>query len=206
MCSAPDESPFSQEDRCIICPAYPHRIGGDRIEHGLEIRRYATDDSQDLARGRLLFQRLRHLGVSTSQRPILLLKFGEQPDILDRDDCLVRKGLKERDLFVRERPWRGASDRNDADGNALSQHGDAESASIADRAAQGWILELRVEIGIWYVDDRAIENCPRCSKGSGWSRWEYALCRLKRLGGVVVLRDLMHQLAVEPEERAEESV
>jgi len=95
----------------------------------------------------------------------------------------VSKSLKERDLFVRERPRRGASNRNDADGSALPQHGDAENAAIADRPAQGWILELRVELGVWYVDDRAIENCPRCAKGSGWPRREYALCRLKRLGG-----------------------
>src|SRR5262245_14731971 len=126
--------------------------------------------------------------MGLGERQVLLLQLREQPHVLNGDDGLVGEGLEEFDLFIQERPWRGASYRNGADGSALSQHGDTENASIAYRAAQGRILELRVKLGVWHVDDRAVENRPRRAKGPGWPRREYAPCRFEGLGGVVVLR------------------
>ena len=56
---------------------------------------------QDLARGRLLLQRLGQVAVP-------LLELLEQPDVLDGDDRLVREGLQQLDLVVGERPRLGA--------------------------------------------------------------------------------------------------
>ena len=68
------------------------------------------------------------------------------------------------------------------------------------------MLVLRIELDIGYVDNRALEDRPPCPEGPGWARREYAMHRLEGFGGEVVLGDQMEQLAVELEERAEESV
>ena len=69
----------------------------DRVEHGLNIRRRARDDTEDLARRRLLLQSLGEVGV-------LLLQLGEQARILDGDGGLVGEGLHQSDLTVGEQP------------------------------------------------------------------------------------------------------
>src|SRR4030095_13116901 len=70
----------------------------DRIEHGLNIRRRARDDPQNLAGRRLLLKGLSHLRVGGRKRTILLLQLLEQPDVLNGNDRLVGEGLQERDL------------------------------------------------------------------------------------------------------------
>src|SRR5262249_8929855 len=72
----------------------------DRIEDGLSVRRRARDHLEDLAGRRLLIEPLGHLGVGRRERPILLLQFLEEADVLDGDDGLVREGLDERDLSL----------------------------------------------------------------------------------------------------------
>ena len=56
----------------------------DRLEHRLDVGRRARDHPQDLARGRLLLERLQ-----------LLASRVEQAHVLDRDDRLVGEGLEE---------------------------------------------------------------------------------------------------------------
>src|SRR5262249_55874011 len=96
-----------------------------------------------------------------------------------------------------------ARHHDDADGSALPQHWDEEAAPIADHPRQACILRVELEIG--YVDNRALEDCSaRPSPPGGWPR----VCATYLLGGlgvVVVLGDLMYQLAVELKECAEEA-
>src|SRR5215467_1474644 len=68
------------------------------------------------------------------------------------------------------------------------------------------MLELRIELDIRYVDNRALEDRPARPEGSGWARRPDATRLLGGFGGIVVLGDLMEQFAVELKERAEESV
>src|SRR5215467_12417961 len=192
-------------DSTVLRAAEPHRVFDQRLEDWLEIEGRAADDLEDLARRRLLLQRLTNLRVGLGQRPILLLQFREQPHVLDGDDCLVGEGLQQLDLAIRERPGLGARYLNDADGSTLPQHGDEEAASPADRAAKGLMLVLWIEVDIGYVDNRTLEDRPAGKEGPGWARRKYAMRRLESLGSVVVLGDQMEQLAIEPIERAEES-
>jgi hypothetical protein len=74
-----------------------------RIEDGLQIGLCVADDPQDLARCRLLLQRL-------GQVPVADLQFREQPHVLDGDDRLVGEGLEQSDLPLREAPNLGTAD------------------------------------------------------------------------------------------------
>src|SRR5262244_1293608 len=103
-------------------------------------------------------------------------------------------------------PGFGARHEDDADGNTLPQHWYPKAASVADRTGQRSMLELWIELDIGYVDNRALEDRPARPEGSGWARRPDATRLLCGFGGVVVLGDLVEQLAVELKERAEESV
>lgn len=82
----------------------------------------------------------------------------EQPRVFDSDYGLVGEALEQVDLAVRERPWLGACHENDADRCAIPQHGNKETASHADRTAEGLIPVLRVDLDIRYVDNRSLED------------------------------------------------
>ena len=56
------------------------------------------------------------------------------------------------------------------------------------------------------MDNGALQDCPGGPQGPGWARRVYAMHRLEGLGGVVVMGDMVEQLAVELKEGAEESV
>jgi len=74
----------------------------DGIEHGLDVRRRTGDHPQDLARRRLLIERLGHLRMGRRERPVLLLQLREQPDVLDGDDGLVGEGLQQLQMCIGE--------------------------------------------------------------------------------------------------------
>src|SRR5713101_7952319 len=101
-----------EENRVAVAPEYPakdrvtqsHRVSHDRVEDRLDVGRRLADDPQDLARRRLLLEGLADLGVRLSERPVLLLKLREQPDVLDGDNGLVGEGLEQGDLVVGEGP------------------------------------------------------------------------------------------------------
>src|SRR6266436_1176895 len=78
----------------VVAPDYPEDrtaqdagVADDRVEHGLDIGRRARDHAKDLARRRLLLQRLREVAVAR-------LQLREQPRVLDGDDGLVGEGLE----------------------------------------------------------------------------------------------------------------
>ena len=110
----PTDLTVSATNHRITRVAQPGRALGDRIKHRLNIRRRAGDDAEDFACRRLLLQRLCQIAVA-------FLQFFEQPHVLDGNDGLVGEGFEKRDLLFRERPELGASDRDRADGDALTQ-------------------------------------------------------------------------------------
>src|ERR1044072_1298446 len=77
----------------------------DGIKHRLHIRRRAADDAEHFRCCSLMLQRLAQFSVT-------FLQFFEQPYIFNGDDCLIREGLEERDLFVRKRTDLSAADDN----------------------------------------------------------------------------------------------
>ncbi len=56
------------------------------------------------------------------------------------------------------------------------------------------------------MDNRALEDGPPCPEAPGWARRESATHLLEGFGGVVVVGDMMDQLAVKLIKRAEEPV
>src|SRR5262252_8345706 len=67
----------------------------NRVEHRLHIRLRPADHAQDVAGGGLRVER-------RGQLPVAGLQLREEPDILDGYDRLIREGLEQADLFLRE--------------------------------------------------------------------------------------------------------
>ena len=59
-----DQLAVELKERAEESVAQPHGASDDRVEHRLHVGRRAADDPQDLARRRLLFQRLRQIAVA----------------------------------------------------------------------------------------------------------------------------------------------
>src|SRR5262245_27731423 len=79
----------------IACIAQPRSMLRHSIEHRLNVRLGACDDTQDLTRRSLLFQRF--------------LEFLKQPDIFERDDSLISESFKQLDLCRGEGAHLGAT-------------------------------------------------------------------------------------------------
>ena len=60
-----DQLPVDAHHEPIQRVTEPRGVGRDRIENGLNVGRRLADDAQDVARRRLLLQRLRHLRVTS---------------------------------------------------------------------------------------------------------------------------------------------
>src|SRR5262245_26998749 len=106
-------------DFTIVSLAELGRAQRDAVEHWFEVRWRAGNHSEDLAGRRLLFQRLGHMGVGLSKRPVLLLQLSKEPNVLDGDDCLVGERSEKRHVLVTE--WAGLkpSDGDGPDGLAI---------------------------------------------------------------------------------------
>src|SRR5215831_169413 len=114
--------------------AQAHATREDHLEDRLYVGRRARDDSQDLARGRLLLQRLADLCMSVCEGLVLLLKLREQPDVLDGDDGLIGEGRDQTNLLVGKRTHLvtvdtegthyslAALEEREPDGGACAQH------------------------------------------------------------------------------------
>ena len=116
-----DELAVEAEHGAVPRLAQPHRAPDDGVEHRLDVGRRARDDPQDLARGGLLLERLRDLGMGLREGQVLPFQLGEQPDVLDGDDRLGGEGLRQRDLLVREGLDFSPPQDDDADGYAFAQ-------------------------------------------------------------------------------------
>jgi hypothetical protein len=135
--------------------AQAHAALGDGVEHRLHVSLRLTDHAQDLARGRLLAQRLCQIAIALSQ-------LREEPHILDGDDGLIGEGLQEGDLPLAERPDLGAPDGDRSDGNALPHQGYPEHRAVPhlsrDRASLGELPRLGGQIV--HVDGPGLEHGP----------------------------------------------
>src|SRR5262249_26679596 len=108
----------------------PPGMLGDRVEHALDIRGGAGNDSEDLTRRRLLIQGLAYLGVGLGECVVLLLELGEQPHVLDGDDGLVGKGLEECDLLVGKRKRLFSTKQDHTQGGPFTKERDAEDRAM----------------------------------------------------------------------------
>ena len=98
----------------VIRVAQPCRTFRYGIEHRLKIRGRAGNDSQNLARGGLLLQRLGKIAVP-------FLQFLEQPNILDGNNGLGGEGFKKLDLFFGKRTHFSPANDYRTDGAPLPQ-------------------------------------------------------------------------------------
>ena len=106
------------------------------------------DDPQNVARRRLLLQRLGHLRMSLCERSVLLLQFGEQADVLDGDDRLGGEGLQELDLPVSERPYLGPPDADRPDGLGPAEQRNAERCPETEGSRKETGLRVFVDLGL----------------------------------------------------------
>ncbi len=164
-------------------------ILGQRLEDRLEIEGGPADHLEELTGRRLLLERDPQLAVAR-------LQLREQADVLDRDDRLIGKGLKQSDLVLREGPRPSANDNNGAHGAALAQHRHREdTAEAAGPRDVPRILRI-----VQHVLD--VDNGPREDRAAGHHaavrpHGERLLQRLEDLRCAVVMGRESHQLAVE---------
>jgi len=85
----------------------------------------AADDAKDLARRRLLVERLGEVAVAR-------LQLLEQAHVLNGDDGLVGEGLEERDLPLAEELNLRSAELDAADGDTPSQQRNAENRAKAE--------------------------------------------------------------------------
>ena len=109
---------MDQHEDGILRAAIADGIRGDRVEHGLNVRGRPGDRAKDLRRGGLPLERL--------------LRLLEQPDVLDRDDGLVREAFHQCDLLCSKGADRRAPQGDDTDRPIVLQqrHGE-ERAEVA---------------------------------------------------------------------------
>ncbi len=107
---------IEQEEVRVERVAQPDRTLGDRVEHGLHVRRRARDHLEDLARRR--------------QVPVAGLQLLEQADVLDCDDALVGERRDQLDLLVGEGLDLVPPEREHPDGHALPQHRDPQDRPV----------------------------------------------------------------------------
>src|SRR5262249_44593506 len=112
-------APFVEPQHYIIDPANLCCTLYNGIEDRLHVGRRAADDTEHLGCCRLMLQRLVQFSVA-------LLDLLEQPNILDGNDRLVRKGFQKFNLSIRERTYLSSPDDDYTNGGSLSEHGRAE--------------------------------------------------------------------------------
>src|SRR4030095_5567453 len=127
--------------------AQPRSAFDDGIEDRLDVGLRLADDTQDLARGRLLPQRL--------------LRLVEQAHVLDGNDRLVGEGLEQSNLTVREETRFGATNHNRTDCEAvLSHQRHAENRAVSQAARDFAPLRKLVRLGldVGNVDGASVQN------------------------------------------------
>src|SRR5882724_6869373 len=176
------------EERAEKSVAQLDGASDDRVEDRLHVGLRPADDAQDLARRRLLLQRLGQLSIARPQ-------LREQPYVLDGDDRLVGEGLEQGDLLVRE--WRHLIPGNEdmPDGDAVAKHRDCKSASIAGRCC-GRKRILGILKHVCYVDHAASQYRPASHAPPAWRLRKYLVELRPSLGADVVVRHEVHEATV----------
>src|SRR5262249_41673394 len=149
------------------------RVDQDRLEHGPDVGRGARDDAQDVRHRGLPFERLGQLAIAR-------LELVEEPHVLDRDHGLVREGLEERDLTLREWSRFGPPDSEDPEHSPLAQHRYEDATAPPHRSGELVELVFLVELDVGDVDDTALEDCPARSRSPAWRDRAHAPDDLER--------------------------
>src|SRR5262249_52549354 len=89
-------APLVEPEHYIIDPTNSCGALDNCVKYRLHVGRRAADDTEHLGCCRLMLQRLVQFSVA-------LLDLLEQPNILDGNDRLVRKGFQKFNLSIRER-------------------------------------------------------------------------------------------------------
>ena len=168
----------------------------DGVEDRLHVGGRARDHAEDLAGRGLLLQRLGQVAVAP-------VELGEEAHVLDRDDGLVREGLEELDLAVREVAHLRPSDCDCPDRAALPDHRDRDDAAKGDDAGDRAEGEVGICVDIGDVGDDAVEDRPPRGATAIRRSGEGAAYGLRRFGGVTIAGHEVEPLAVVPKDLAD---
>ncbi len=138
-------------DQTHLGAAQLDRALRDDVEDRLKIGRRAADHLEDLARRRLLLQRLAEVVVARSQ-------LREQAHVLDGDHRLVREGLEEGDLASGEGTDLRVPHRNGADRTVIPEHRDREHAAEANLSREILPGKFRVPLNVGNMDHGPIQD------------------------------------------------
>ena len=129
--------PLQEIHRRVVCSAHPRGIPGDGVQHRLKITGVAADGPEDVARRRLLLQRLGQVAVAR-------LQLREQAHVLDGDHGLIGKRPEQLDLPVRRTGPHpsGHRDRAERDLSAHHRH-EQECPEAADHAPASGRVQAR---------------------------------------------------------------
>ena len=180
--------------------AQPHRVPDNRVEHRLDVSLRLADHLENFTRRRLSVERHAEVGVAC-------LQLLEQAHVLDGDDGLVGEGLEQLDLGRHERPRLDARHENRADGVPVAHHGHGEQAP--EPAGQRDAVRMfAVGQHVLDVDDGSRQDRARGHQRAARLRphRQHPLECLVRFRWVVVSRLEVHQLAIEPEDCADQPI
>ena len=123
-------------DRACIRARQLNRLGYDRLQHHVEIKR-RIDRLADFPERLQFADRACKLGRAR-------LHFLEETDILDRDHGLVGEGGEQLDLLLVERPHFDATDSAMVPiGFALAQQRHGKDGPVALSTASAWLTDIR---------------------------------------------------------------
>src|SRR5262245_62835763 len=144
--------------------------------------------------------------MGLSEGLILLLEIGEQPDVLDRNDCLVGEGLEQFNLFVREGPRLSLRNGERSNGMSFTQHRHREVASVICclREALEHVFGVLMHVG--NVRDAASQDGPSGVATPAWWRRERVTKSIGALWAKLIESDEMNELAVEREDATQRGV
>src|SRR5262245_19227432 len=156
-------------DERAFSGAQSDRIFSESLKNWLQLKRGSPNHLQQLARRRLLFQRVGKL-------PGARLHLLEQPSVLNRDHGLVGEGAQELDLSLREVPFFKPAQRDRTNGSTVFEHRYSHrAAEMCDPGSLAQpILGVRVNI-------RNLRNGfggNRSGGGTTTSRLNRRLCRI----------------------------
>ncbi len=178
------------QERAEEAGAQPHGAPDDGVEDRLHVGLRATDDAQDLARGRLLLERFCQIAVAR-------LQLLEQPHVLDGDQRLIGERAKQLDLSLAELAWLTPTDGDRADGASFVKHGHGQRRAKTTRHRCLRDTVLLVDQDIRDMGDRAVTNRPRRCRCTASTHGVRAPNGIDSLRARAIHRDEVNPFAIE---------
>src|SRR5438270_8939669 len=154
----PGQQPFRHvEDLLEIA------VPGGEVEVGIE-HRYAVA----------------HVIEGNAQFGLAIAQFGQKPDVLYSNDCLIGEGPEHLYLCRRERFYTPSSAPYDTDGLAIAQHRHAEKGAVPRSGQQAPLCSLIivwVRQNVFDIDWLAFDKCPPHDKAPVGRTWKEAMKR-----------------------------